>query len=63
LASSNGHLDVIDLLIKHGADVNSKDCNNNTHLHFAALNGHLHVVEYFVNKGCVLDSQTIGIEH
>lgn len=48
-ASSNGHLDVVKLLIEKGAD--PKDINKDgwTSLHAAAQNGRLRVVKYFID--------------
>lgn len=34
-----GHVNVTDLLIKHGSNVNAKDFLGNTPLHLAAENG------------------------
>jgi ankyrin repeat protein len=39
-AASNGHDDVIQLLLGHGVDVNSTDPGGRTALHFAAFYGH-----------------------
>lgn len=43
-ASENGHLEVVEFLIKKGAKVNQINRENRTPLHFAAENGHLEVV-------------------
>ncbi|XP_045472381.1 uncharacterized protein LOC123679068 [Harmonia axyridis] len=44
-AAKNGNLSIIDILLRHGADVNSKNMENYTPLHFAVRNGHLEAVK------------------
>ncbi|KAF3326179.1 ankyrin repeat domain-containing protein 2-like protein [Carex littledalei] len=40
MAAANGHLAIVDYLIKNGADVNATNLEKNTPLHWACLNGH-----------------------
>ncbi|KAJ5984742.1 hypothetical protein N7481_006841 [Penicillium waksmanii] len=48
-AASSGHVEVVQLLIQEGADVNFKDCHGRSPLALAALNGHLALVKTFVS--------------
>jgi ankyrin repeat protein len=47
LASQQGHLGVIEILISYGADLHILDNDGKTAQDLAAQNGHNHVVEYF----------------
>lgn len=52
-AALNGHLDIVKLLIKHGANVNIKSYEmfQDTPLVDASANGHLDVVQYLLDHG------------
>ena len=43
LAAAKGHVPVVELLIKNGANVNAKDADGGTPLHSAAANGYAHL--------------------
>jgi len=49
-ASEFSHLQLLVFMLENGANLNSKDKDDWTPLHFAAVNGHLSVVEYLVNQ-------------
>lgn len=48
---STGHLDVVALLVNHGAEVTCKDKKGYTPLHAAASNGQISVVKHLLNLG------------
>ena len=52
LAAQAGHLDVVDLLLTRGLDVNIRDKGDNTYaMHWAAAAGHLDVVGRLAERG------------
>ena len=53
-ASKNGHLDVVEYLVDHGANLNVEDDNS---LQWASSKGHLKVVEYLVDHGANVNAQ------
>ena len=44
----DGELDVLQILINYGADINARDSRGNTLLHYACKTGHLPIVEYLI---------------
>lgn len=52
VAAQKGHLGVVDLLLRHGLDPNTRERGDNTYaLHWAAAAGHLDVVRRLVDAG------------
>ena len=49
-AVMNGHLTLVEYLIKQGCDLLQANCYGNTPVHLAALNGHLSIVKYFIDQ-------------
>lgn len=55
-ATDLGHVEIIQYLVKQGADVNSKSTRTiRTPLHIAATHGNLEVVKYLVSNGAKLN--------
>src|SRR4051812_35846377 len=51
-AAQNGHLAVVDLLLRRGLDVNTREKGDNTYaMHWAAAGGHLDVVRRLADAG------------
>eukprot|EP00189_Rhodosorus_marinus_P012659 CAMPEP_0184746210 /NCGR_PEP_ID=MMETSP0315-20130426/8750_1 /TAXON_ID=101924 /ORGANISM="Rhodosorus marinus, Strain UTEX LB 2760" /LENGTH=146 /DNA_ID=CAMNT_0027218641 /DNA_START=131 /DNA_END=571 /DNA_ORIENTATION=- len=48
-AAANGHVEIMRLLISHGADLNAVNEYGNTALHFAAINGKVDAVQLLLN--------------
>jgi len=49
-ASINGHADIVELLLKHGAHVDATSWYGSTPLHYAAYNGHANVVKLLLES-------------
>jgi ankyrin repeat protein len=43
--------------VEKGADVNARDKNDGTPLHYAVARGHLSVVEFLIEKGADLNAR------
>ncbi|KAK3241953.1 hypothetical protein CYMTET_48323 [Cymbomonas tetramitiformis] len=55
-AAWKGHTEVVEALVKEGAEVDSRDYNKCTPLSWAARHGHEHVVEVLLKYGAMLDA-------
>ena len=58
LATYNSSNEIIELLIKHGGDVNKKDDKGYIAIHFAALHGRTDTVQILLRAGSKFDPQT-----
>jgi ankyrin repeat protein len=50
MATLQGDLEIIDLLVSCGADINKYDVDQNSSLHYASRTGKIDIVEYFLYK-------------
>jgi len=57
LSAQNGHLDIVEFLVNHGADINEKNNKNESSLHLSAQNGHLNLVEFLINHGADINQK------
>jgi ankyrin repeat protein len=57
VATQEGPLDVVQLLVKAGADYNKPDSHGQTPLRTAARNGHTGIVKYLLAKGAEVDTK------
>ena len=57
IASSKGHFDIVRLLIKQNAEVDSRTSTNSTPLRVAAFMGHLDIVRCLVEKGADVNAR------
>ena len=53
-AARNGHIEVVEYLLDHGAQVDAKGVFGGTGLHWAAINGHRQTVEFLISRGASL---------
>ncbi len=58
-ASKEGHLPIVELLLKAGADINIQSKNGNTALIIASQYGHLAIVEALMNAGAYINFEKI----
>ena len=58
VASQNCNLQVVDYLLSHGANIESKIFGGFTPLHVASYQNHLPVVEYLISHGANIESKT-----
>jgi len=58
LAASRGYLEVVRLLLRHGADVHTQPKNGVTPLQLAMSSGHAETAQLLLEYGAVLDKQT-----
>ncbi|EAY15712.1 ankyrin repeat protein, putative [Trichomonas vaginalis G3] len=58
IASENGNLNLVKLLIKGGCDKESKSKFGETPLIWASANGHLEIVKYLISVGADIDAKT-----
>ena len=54
-AASQGHEEIVDYLIEHGALVNAKDGQGQTSLHYAAVKGHNSIISKLAENGAFLE--------
>ncbi len=59
-AVAGKHVEVVEILMKHGADVNLKHQNDLTALHAAAANGHAQMVKMLVDNGANKSAKDSG---
>lgn len=54
-AARNGHTEVVEYLLDHGASIDAKGIFGATGLHWAAINGHRRTVELLISRGANLN--------
>ncbi|XP_017781821.1 PREDICTED: ankyrin repeat domain-containing protein 17-like isoform X2 [Nicrophorus vespilloides] len=54
-AASAGHLDIVKLLVAHGADVNAQSTSGNTPLMYGCAGGHQDVVRFLLGNGASVE--------
>jgi hypothetical protein len=55
-----GHMEVSQLFLAHGADINSRCADNYTPLHSGSLQGHLRIVQWLLDHGADVDPKEKG---
>lgn len=57
LASEYGPIEIVKLLLDHGADVNTKTSFNATPLHFAAQGKYISIAKLLIDRGAQVDAK------
>lgn len=55
VASQEGHIEVVKLLVEHGVNVNTPNSSGYTPVYVAAYNGHAEIVRTLASAGAHLD--------
>ena len=55
-----GHLEVVELLLSNGANVNDVDGRNTSSLYGASTNGHTEVLKVLLTNGATIDNASIN---
>lgn len=50
-AAGGGHINLVELLLRHGADINAKDNDGTSVLMYACSSGSLELVKYLIMEG------------
>jgi hypothetical protein len=58
-AALRGHVKIMEILLKHGADPNKMDIIKKTPLHSAALTGNMEVIKYLLDIGADPDARDV----
>jgi ankyrin repeat protein len=56
-ASEEGHINIVQLLIEHGADVNAQSGDYGNALQAASSEGHIDIVQLLIEKGADVNAQ------
>lgn len=58
LAANYGDLEIVKMLIKHGAHVNQTDRMNSSALHYACMRFHADIARELIQHGCIRNTNT-----
>ena len=51
-AAVNGHFEIVEELMKHGAEINFSDPKYGSAIHLVLSEGHVHIVRTLLKNGC-----------
>ena len=63
IAASMGYLEILEILLDRGANIDAKDKNLRTALHFAASEGYISCVELLLSRGASVDCVDFCVEN
>eukprot|EP00919_Chromeraceae_sp_WS-2016_P005322 GHVR01012541.1.p1 GENE.GHVR01012541.1~~GHVR01012541.1.p1 ORF type:complete len:1050 (+),score=256.13 GHVR01012541.1:34-3150(+) len=58
-ACEGGHIDIVNFLLDNKVDVNLKDKNKQTAIHFASMNGNVEIVQKLIKYGASINISTL----
>lgn len=61
LAALEGHYDVVQYLVSHNADVDSKDADGRSTLYVLALDNRLAMSKYFIQQGADVETRDLEV--
>ena len=61
LAALEGHYEGVQLLIAHGADIDSKDADGRSTLYVLALDNRLAMSKYFIQQGADVETRDLEV--
>lgn len=56
-----GHYDVVQILLAHGADLDSKDADGRSTLYVLALDNRLAMSKYFIQQGADVETRDLEV--
>ncbi|CAH9101014.1 unnamed protein product [Cuscuta europaea] len=63
-AASSGNIDIVEILLSRGANVNLKNDGGRTALHYAASKGHLRIAEILISHNAKINAKDkVGAPH
>lgn len=61
LAALEGHYDIVQILVSHGADIDSKDADGRSTLYVLALDNRLAMAKYFLQEGSDVETRDLEV--
>lgn len=58
LAANLGDIEIVKMLIKHGANMNQTDRMNSSALHYACMRSHAEIAKELIMHGCICNTNT-----
>jgi ankyrin repeat domain-containing protein 50 len=61
LAALEGHYDIVQILLTHGADIDSKDADGRSTLYVLALDNRLPMAKFFIQQGADVETRDLEV--
>lgn len=61
MSALEGHYDVVQILLSHGADIDSKDADGRSTLYVLALDNRLAMSKYFIQQGADVETRDLEV--
>lgn len=63
LAALEGHYDIVQILVSHGAAIDSKDADGRSTLYVLALDNRLAMAKYFLQEGSDVETRDLEVSN